>query len=413
MPRISVVMPVWNVEPYLRECMDSILNQTMRDFEFICIDDASDDGSPTILREYAARDGRVKVLQTEHVGAYLARRAGVDVACGEFVYFMDSDDILDVNAFAELLEVIDRERLDQVIFSAEVFSDDGDDETFKERRARFEKYYDIPVQICNKPMPGPDLMFSLERAGHFFVSPPFRLTRLAPFKDREYPFPYGAPFHADEFFTPASLYFSDRAMIVNKRYYKRRVRPGSISTVTDKDTIHFTSLLNVLFALCCFKPFQDDLLTRRAALSSHMLKLLRAIVRRGERLDIETQTQLLDGITFDLPPEARFFLATCFIPLLWELRKSEECYAKRVAKLENEKSSLARTIANINQKSMWFEKEVERGVDRGIAGLERNLANLEREIKGIRSSASYRVGMAFTWPLRMLFRLVTKHKGGR
>ena len=161
MPRISVVMPVWNVEPYLRACMDSILNQTMGDIEFICIDDDSDDGSPQILEEYADRDFRVRLLHTDHVGAYLARKAGVDVACGEFVYFMDSDDILDTNAFKELLEDVDREHLDQIIFSAEVFSDEGDTDAFVKLCAGFERYYAIPEDLCNRPLPGADLMFAL------------------------------------------------------------------------------------------------------------------------------------------------------------------------------------------------------------------------------------------------------------
>ena len=316
MPRISVIMPVWNVEPYLRECMDSILNQTMGDLEFICIDDASDDGSPAILKEYAARDQRVKLLQTEHVGAYLARKAGVDVAEGEFVYFMDSDDILDLKAFEELLELVDRKNLDQIIFSAEVFSSDEDATVFEARRRRFDAYYTIPDELCNQVMSGADLMFALERVHHFFVSPPFRLLRLAPFKELEYPFPHGAPFHADEYFTPVSLYFAKRAMIIKKHYYKRRVRPGSISTIANKEKTHYTSLLNVLFWLCSFKPLQDDMPHRRAQIAAHMLSLVRAIQRRGECLDIETKTQLLSEIRVPLAPEIRMFLASCFIPLL-------------------------------------------------------------------------------------------------
>ena len=321
MPRISVIMPVWNVEPYLRECMDSILNQTMRDLEFICIDDASDDGSPAILEEYAARDPRVKLLRTGHVGAYLARKAGVDVARGEFAYFMDSDDIIEPKAFEELLALVDRENLDQIVFSAEVFSSGRDDAAFARMRRGFERYYAVPAELCNKVMSGSDLMFALEQAGHFYVSPPLRLLRLAPFKECECPFPHGAPFHADEYFTPVSLYLARRAMIVNKYYYKRRVRPGSISTAANMEKVHYASMLNVLFWLCSFKPLQDDMLGRPALVAAHMAKLIRGIKHRGKGLDLETKMRLVSEICVPLAPEVRTFLAACFIPLVENPRK--------------------------------------------------------------------------------------------
>ena len=419
MPRISVIMPVWNVEPYLRECMDSILNQTMGDFEFICIDDASDDGSPAILAEYAARDPRVKLLRTEHVGAYLARKAGVDIACGEFAYFMDSDDILDVRAFEELLAFADGENLDQVIFSAEVFSSDEDAASFEERRRRFEAYYAIPDALCNQVMSGADLMFALERVGHFFVSPPFRLLRLAPFKECEYPFPHGAPFHADEYFTPVSLYFARRAMIVNRRYYKRRVRPGSISTVANKEKIHYASLLNVLFWLCSFKPLQEDMLLHRTQIAAHMLTLVHAIQRRGECLDVETKTQLLSEIRLPLAPEMQMFLSACFIPLLEEMQETKrEMERRRVerkiaqAKRNHDFSDVLRcNLDSLGEANSDIQGELA-SIDRETSQMAKKAAGLKREIGALSETASYKTGLALTWPLRKVYRLVCQKGNG-
>ncbi len=90
--KISVVIPVYNQEPFLAECLDSVLSQTLRDIEVICVDDGSTDGSGRILDAYAARDSRVRVIRQENSGAGPARNRGIDESRGEFVAFMDPDD---------------------------------------------------------------------------------------------------------------------------------------------------------------------------------------------------------------------------------------------------------------------------------------------------------------------------------
>ena len=90
--KVSVVIPVYNQAPYLAECLDSVLAQTLRDIEVVCVDDGSTDGSGKMLDEYAARDPRVKVIHQANAGAGPARNAGMDAASGEFVAFMDPDD---------------------------------------------------------------------------------------------------------------------------------------------------------------------------------------------------------------------------------------------------------------------------------------------------------------------------------
>ena len=99
MPKVSIIMPVYNVEAYLRQCLDSVVNQTLRDIEIICVDDGSTDGSAEILQEYASKDSRVKVLLHEHTNAGAARNAGMSVAAGEYLGFIDSDDWCETTLF--------------------------------------------------------------------------------------------------------------------------------------------------------------------------------------------------------------------------------------------------------------------------------------------------------------------------
>ncbi len=95
-PKISVIIPVYNVESYLRQCLDSVVNQTMREIEIICVNDGSTDSSGRILDEYAARDDRFVIINQENAGQSVARNKGIRLAKGEYIVFLDSDDWFDV-----------------------------------------------------------------------------------------------------------------------------------------------------------------------------------------------------------------------------------------------------------------------------------------------------------------------------
>lgn len=94
MPKVSVIVPVYNVERYLKRALDSLLGQTYGDFEAICVDDGATDGSGKILEEYAQKDSRVKVVKQVNQGLSMARNNGLKEAVGEYVFFFDSDDAM-------------------------------------------------------------------------------------------------------------------------------------------------------------------------------------------------------------------------------------------------------------------------------------------------------------------------------
>lgn len=99
---VSVIIPIYKVEKYLRKCIDSVLNQTYQDFEIILVDDCSPDNCPEICDEYAKSDDRIKVIHKENGGVSSARNAGLKVATGEYIAFVDSDDFISEN-FLEIL----------------------------------------------------------------------------------------------------------------------------------------------------------------------------------------------------------------------------------------------------------------------------------------------------------------------
>ena len=101
---VSIIVPVYNVEKYIYECVDSLLNQTYRDIEIILVDDASPDACPSICDEYALKDTRIKVIHKENGGLSDARNAGLDIATGDYVLFVDSDDYLDLDFYERLYD---------------------------------------------------------------------------------------------------------------------------------------------------------------------------------------------------------------------------------------------------------------------------------------------------------------------
>ncbi len=117
-PKVSVIIPVYNVEDYLRECLDSVVNQTLREIEIICVDDGSTDKSLDILLEYAEKDNRITVLKQENLYAGVARNAGLAVARGEYLSFLDSDDFFELNMLEEMYKKAKKDGSDIVVCNA-------------------------------------------------------------------------------------------------------------------------------------------------------------------------------------------------------------------------------------------------------------------------------------------------------
>jgi glycosyltransferase involved in cell wall biosynthesis len=93
LPKVSIVIPVYNVENYLKECLNSLINQTFKDIEIICVNDGSTDNSLNILNEYSQNDNRIKVFNQSNSGAAISRNNGIKEANGEYLAILDADDI--------------------------------------------------------------------------------------------------------------------------------------------------------------------------------------------------------------------------------------------------------------------------------------------------------------------------------
>lgn len=114
MPKVSVVIPIYNVEKYLRQCLDSVVNQTLRDIEIICVNDGSTDSSLDIINEYAARDNRIIIINKKNTGYGNSMNIGFDKATGEYIGIIESDDYAEANMFEYLYSQAQNSDLDVI-----------------------------------------------------------------------------------------------------------------------------------------------------------------------------------------------------------------------------------------------------------------------------------------------------------
>ena len=219
-PKISVVIPVYNVERYLAECVDSVLEQTMGDFEIILVDDGATDSSGAMCDDYAARDPRVRVIHRPNGGLSAARNTGLDAAAGEYVYFLDSDDYIAPNTLQKLHALAEREGADVVFFDAWVFFTDcePDPKVYQYHRSR--------DYGCK---PGREMLPELLDTDEYRTAVPLMLFRRGYMAEQGLRFREGI-LHEDELFTFYVYHGNGRIAHCHEEFYARRMRPASIMT---------------------------------------------------------------------------------------------------------------------------------------------------------------------------------------
>lgn len=117
MTKLSIIVPVYNVEKYLPKCLESLIKQTLKDIEIICVNDGSMDNSLTILKEFASKDSRIRIINNQHQGVAKTRNTGIEQSTGEYIGFVDSDDYIDIDFFEKLYNSATKSNSDIAIAS--------------------------------------------------------------------------------------------------------------------------------------------------------------------------------------------------------------------------------------------------------------------------------------------------------
>ncbi|MBO7119160.1 MAG: glycosyltransferase [Bacteroidaceae bacterium] len=258
-PLVSVVVPVYNDEKYIGECLDSILTQSYRNIEIICVNDGSTDNSPSILKQYAQKSDdffSIKIVDRENGGLSAARNSGMNCATGKYIYFLDSDDMLNYdNAILEMVLLAEENRLDQLIFACRLFSDGKGGELARRVKAE-EEYHRVYPPLKDTVLSGTELFTELERNGRFFATQQTRFYLLSSLTNYNLSYPEGL-LHEDNYMAPLSLRFAERAMIVGQPFLARRIRAGSIVTKTGDMSKRFKGVWGIVQMLCQDKRLWD------------------------------------------------------------------------------------------------------------------------------------------------------------
>ena len=230
MHMVSIVIPIYNTERYLRQCLESLEHQVLRDIEIICVDDGSIDQSHVILIDYAAKDSRIKVLSQVNSGQGTARNKGLDIAKGEYIYFMDADDELaNREVLIRLVNEMARENLDVLFFDAETVVDEGIDNA----AVRAEDY--IRKNDYSAVRSGRELFSEFLKNREYTVSPCLAIYRRAFLEENNIRFPSERIFYEDNIFMTRVMLAAKRASHRPWQLYIRNVHAGS--TVTSNPTI--------------------------------------------------------------------------------------------------------------------------------------------------------------------------------
>lgn len=273
MPKVSIIIPVYNTKPYLEACLDTIINQSLQDIEIICINDGSTDGSLNILEAYAERDARITVLSQENKGQSSARNLGLSIATGEYVYFMDSDDLLSLDSLSYLYGLAQQQQLDIVYFNADVFFES---EQVKKDNLNYVDYY---VRNASYPnvQSGLELLIAMEAQKDYKPSPCLQFIRMRHLQKNNIRF-YEGIIHEDNLFSFLTIVSAERAMQIENVFFHRRVREDSTMTKAK-------SAKNVIGYFTCFVEMQQYCLCHQ--LENSALTGLMEEVLQNARKDYE------------------------------------------------------------------------------------------------------------------------------
>ena len=239
MDLISVIVPIYKVEPYLDRCVRSIVEQTYENLEIILVDDGSPDNCPAICDDWAAKDSRIKVIHKENGGLSDARNAGMEVASGEYIAFVDSDDWISADYIDAMYRAIQNTGAE--IAACDVVISFGETEPTTSAR-------EAAIKVCSAE----DAIGDILQGRGFRAVAWNKLYRKSLLENEMYPV---GKYHEDEFFTYRILAKADRLVYVDCGLYAYFQRPGSImNSVSMKHLDALDAYLERLEFLRCNYP---------------------------------------------------------------------------------------------------------------------------------------------------------------
>lgn len=288
--KVSVIIPIYNVEKYIAECVESVQKQTLKEIEIICVNDGSLDNSMQIVGKMALKDKRIKIINKMNGGLSSARNAGFAEAGGAYVLFLDSDDYIVPETLEELYMQADEYDLDCLYFNAVAFFETED---VKARNIKYETYY---TRNNNYPdiYDGMELFCEMSMNDDFRPSPCLQLIKCDVLKDNNVSF-YNGIIHEDNLFSFQVMTLFRKVMYSEKVYYMRRVHDESIMTTNQpiRSAYGYYICITEISEMMTNRQFtRDEFINIKKFLGGLQAAALREL---NGRIDYEEFFEVLEG----------------------------------------------------------------------------------------------------------------------
>ena len=368
-PLVSIVVPVYNVEDWLGQCIESLLEQTLKNIEIICVNDGSTDGSGEILQKYRDYDSRIRIVDQENQGLSAARNTGIRCAHGKYLYFMDSDDYIDRDTIKLCSERMESQALEFLTFNAVAFGEDT--ETAILAGERNKGYFKRNLEN-NNIYTGQELFRKLKRDGSYITTAWSCMVLRTSVLEHNLFFHHGI-LHEDEPWTFKVLLSLSRCGCLSNIFYHYRLRSGSIS-LSKQSFYHaygiFSGFLDAkrIFVEKVRKGIDEDIID---LCIDHISAMQQNAIRAYRACDQEEKNRIKE-----LDPYERMQFAEMVI---------------MPAALMNENADKDRVNKELHA---WCDSQ-----QRGINEISALLSEKENEVKklnasiiALRTSASFRIG---------------------
>ncbi|MBO4336651.1 MAG: glycosyltransferase [Lachnospiraceae bacterium] len=393
--RVSVIVPVYNASDYLRECLDCIVSQTLKETEIICVDDGSTDDSLMILKEYAQKDSRIKVLEQKNSYAGVARNNGKAVAKGKYLVFWDSDDRFKEEALSVMYEKCEADNADICICRAERYFPEMD-ESLEDRSYMLDNMLPENIPFSMDDIPGNIMNFTKEVPWNKMFK-------------REFVMETGLDFQArrngnDVFFVMSSLCLAKRITVVTDPLiiYRKNNSSSLMGTLDKNPTAPLEAWIDVAEYLKSFGRFPERSFVNKAiSVTIYMLNQSKSRAAFEKSFGF-LKEHGLDDLGIDVKEEG-FYIYPHYDEFAAHLRNDDI-------------DDFLRFLADYNYRTM-MESQVKEGIKTREAkqfrrelklktkeakSLERQLNTLRGNYEDIKNSASYKIGRVITAPVRKI-----------
>ncbi|ENM3904396.1 glycosyltransferase [Vibrio cholerae] len=260
--KLSIIVPMYNVEMYIEECLDSIISIYSKEIEVILIDDGSTDSTPIIAQKYEQNYDYIKLYKYENGGLSIARNRGIEKACGDYIIFLDSDDLLNKNETIKLLSFMTNTSYDVIFYNSTVFSSD---EVENKRNLSYLR----PSELFDGSFSGEEALQKMLALSNYKVSACMYALKRDSLKNLRF---YPGIYHEDNLFTTQLLLSPSvhKVTFKNHTVYNRRVRENSITSVKPKDE-HIFGYITV------YKELKKLYYPKRKVVNPFLLSLLSSV----------------------------------------------------------------------------------------------------------------------------------------